>query len=432
MMSRWLQVSIRFSLTCDISPTRTLFYADSQKNTAYIRLASSWLLKNLHNPYPSRDIRLEISTSTNSSMKDVDLWFTAARKRIGWNQLRKVHFPKRGDLIKAATLFFRPTQSAISSSKSLRSTSAADRYLDFAHSFVEMEERANELFSSKFAPSDFAADLEKANLSTVQDTRTNGQEWLELKADQRSSYPSPEYSPTLTSRSLSPASPQTSSCDSVHNEHASRKRRRSISPSDSLSDPEAAEQLVPCTVKRSRSFSRFYPLFISSQCAFVFSRLDPAESLPSPAASVDDSLPEDSSFQVSVAPSTVPFPISPVTTYEPSGKRKRSLSDVDARVQKRPHITPRTQCHHFSDPIRPAEKLTEMNLEDLLVDTFGPNNEYAHGVTPATSPSFDEINQFGVEYQYDFPYEIMPDDRPDRDESGMRNVYLSLTGYIYE
>ena len=112
------------------------------------------------------------------------------------------------------------------------------------------------------------------------------------------------------------------------------------------------------------------------------------------------------------------IPASPVAAAQPSGKRKRSLSDVDGRVQKRPHIIPPVQHLHFSDTIRPAERLAGMNLEDLLVDVFGMENEYAYGAAPVTSPSFDEINRFGVEFQYDFPYEVMPDGEPHRDESG--------------
>lgn len=211
-------------------------------------------MENLHNPYPSREKRLEISTATSSSLKDVDAWFTDARKRIGWNQLRREHFPKRADLIKSATLFFKQTQSTIPASKSKRSTLAADLYNDFAYQFVQMQECARELYSSKIAPSKFATELEKAEISTVRNTEASGQQLTErgrlnLRADQRSSYPSPEYSP---SRSSSPPSPPTPLDASVHIENDGRKRKRSMSPADTLSGGEQAEQAVSRTLKRSR------------------------------------------------------------------------------------------------------------------------------------------------------------------------------------
>lgn len=391
---------------------------DARTNAAYIPPAYKWILENLHNPYPTRKIRSEISTSTNSSLKDVDSWFVDARKRIGWNQLRKEHFPKRGDLIKAATQFFKPSQSAIPASKSLRSTLAADRYHDFAHQFVQMEECAHELYSSKFVPSEFASELEKAEPPTMEITGIGAQERMErgrlgLKADLRLSYPSPEYSPGPASRSLSPLSPPTSLSLSAHNEHPSRKRRRSISPANTLSEGEQIEQTMSRTIKRSRLALQLPNLLFMSLTVRSLS-FNAAESLPSPAASVDDTFPEESIFNV-------PIPASPIVSAQPSGKRKRALSDVDDRVQKRPHITPRTQSLQFSDPIRPAERLTEMNLEELLVDVFGPNNEYVYGAAPVTSPSFDEINQFGVEFQYDFPYDVMIGNGSDREEFGTHN-----------
>ncbi|KJA25890.1 hypothetical protein HYPSUDRAFT_64613 [Hypholoma sublateritium FD-334 SS-4] len=367
-------------------------FSRAQTNASYIPMAYKWLLENLHNPYPTKEARLEISESSDSSLKDVDAWFIDARKRIGWNQLRREHFPKRGDLIKAATCFFKQSQAATLVSKSLRSTLAANRYHEFAYEFVQMEACARELYSGKLSPSEFAEELEKPGLTNVQNLDTHDQERPGrgrpgLKADQRSSYPSPEHSPGRDTRSLSPLSPPTPLYASIRNEDSGRKRKRSISPAETLSD---GEQSVSHTAKRSR--------------------INVAESLPSPATSVDDSLPEETSHNALI-------PTSPIISAQPSGKRKRALSDVDDRVQKRPHVIPRTQRISFSDPIRPAERLTGMNLEDLIVDVFGPNNEYAYGAAPATSPSFDEINQFEIEFQYDFPYDIMPEDGLYRDES---------------
>ncbi len=71
-------------------------------------------MDNLHKPYPSKETRYRIAQDTHSTIKDVEAWFTDARKRIGWNNLRRQAFSNRKDLIiKAATHFFKPdSQSA--------------------------------------------------------------------------------------------------------------------------------------------------------------------------------------------------------------------------------------------------------------------------------------------------------------------------------
>ncbi|KAF8898999.1 hypothetical protein BD779DRAFT_1486558 [Infundibulicybe gibba] len=74
---------------------------------SYLGLSRQWLLHNLHNPYPSKEIRSQISCKTGHMRKDIDAWFVEARKRIGWTSLRKTHFNnKRADIIDAATRFF--------------------------------------------------------------------------------------------------------------------------------------------------------------------------------------------------------------------------------------------------------------------------------------------------------------------------------------
>nr|pir a 1-2 protein - inky cap (Coprinus cinereus) [Coprinopsis cinerea] len=45
--------------------------------------AVGWLYQNLHNPYPSPQVRESIATKSKSPRKDVDNWFVDARRRIG-------------------------------------------------------------------------------------------------------------------------------------------------------------------------------------------------------------------------------------------------------------------------------------------------------------------------------------------------------------
>src|SRR6266571_4413795 len=74
--------------------------AVSSSSPPYIGLCCTWLLKNLHNPYPSPEIRKKMSMESNSSPRHVESWFIDARKRIGWNDIRKKYFAKRADMIK--------------------------------------------------------------------------------------------------------------------------------------------------------------------------------------------------------------------------------------------------------------------------------------------------------------------------------------------
>ncbi|KAK0458696.1 homeobox KN domain-containing protein, partial [Armillaria novae-zelandiae] len=72
----------------------------------YIEPAYRWLVDNLHNPYPSREVRHKICRDTNTANKDLDNWFTNARRRIGWNTLLKSFDSDRDRLVEAATACF--------------------------------------------------------------------------------------------------------------------------------------------------------------------------------------------------------------------------------------------------------------------------------------------------------------------------------------
>jgi hypothetical protein len=69
---------------------------------SYIASAYEWLLKNLHNPYPSHEVRSSISLNSNASLKQVTSWFTNIRRRIRWTNLsRKLFFGSCSETIDA-------------------------------------------------------------------------------------------------------------------------------------------------------------------------------------------------------------------------------------------------------------------------------------------------------------------------------------------
>ena len=76
----------------------------------YVKPAYTWLMENLHNPYPPKHIKAKLSRESGCNVKDIDNWFINVRRRIGWNRVRRVHFAnKRQEILSAAARFFGKT-----------------------------------------------------------------------------------------------------------------------------------------------------------------------------------------------------------------------------------------------------------------------------------------------------------------------------------
>lgn len=119
------------------SPTTLFSHQSTPSSRRDVSLAAEWLAHNYHNPYPPQSTRDEISRRANWSRKDLDAWFTEARKRIGWNSIRKKFFNnKRVDTVEKARGFF----------------GHKDKSCDpmLAQAFVDMEIRVRELFVVPF------------------------------------------------------------------------------------------------------------------------------------------------------------------------------------------------------------------------------------------------------------------------------------------
>lgn len=169
----------------------------------YIEPAYKWLLNNLHNPYPSKEIRNAIHLETGSSRKTIDSWFIDTRKRIGWNALRRRRFSnKRVEIVEAATRFF--LQGEPGSSGEQSEDSNPNDNVDFA----SIETRAKALYSEKYLESTLAVTLDASVKDLTPQTKAEARsaESLRRKRGRRgksqgqydvqaaSSYPSPERS----------------------------------------------------------------------------------------------------------------------------------------------------------------------------------------------------------------------------------------------
>lgn len=234
------------------SPARSPSPSQSQStssNSAYIQPSYTWLLSNLHYPYPSRDIKSTISSQTCCPVKDIDAWFVDVRKRIGWNALRKARFlNKRADIVDAATRFFvkgdpkRPLDAAIELE------------------FVAIESRARDLYTEKFLQSFLATKLDGAVKDMTPDMKMQAkserkqrrrleQRGREQRA--RDAYPSPSTSPEP---SLPASPPQRNYLHTTEVSQLKRKRRES---SASATSDDEAERSVGMFNKRPR-YEGFY------------------------------------------------------------------------------------------------------------------------------------------------------------------------------
>ncbi|PBL00543.1 hypothetical protein ARMGADRAFT_1159869 [Armillaria gallica] len=334
----------------------------------YIEPAYRWLADNLHNPYPTREVRAKICRETNTPRKDLDNWFTNARRRIGWNNLLKSFNGDRDRLVEAATIHIRGEEEKI--------------YDDIAIAFSDMESTLTDLYSGKFEQSELGRKLggvvknmtpelqaqEQANKKRREEQREAERRAKKARmerareVDARRAYPSPDRSP---GRSADPSLPSEAT--------PSRKRRSSDDDEDSDSD-------APRSKKRSRTNND-----------------DAVASLPSP--SPTDTEDSDSSRDSTPTPS-------------PS-KRKRRLSDSDGAGTFKRHRGIHGSHRSVSDPsaststktdCRPVELYVPPDLEgwfetalaefppDPEVDVFNysamsPSSQYSDETESSAGPS---------------------------------------------
>ncbi|RXW12009.1 hypothetical protein EST38_g13846 [Candolleomyces aberdarensis] len=273
----------------------------------YLEQASRWLYDNLHNPYPSAETRRRLARESFSPEKDISAWFVEARKRIGWNNLRKQEFSnKRSEIVDAATRFF----------KNDYKNPVPDR---IESALVEIQMKAQRLHHDKFEESRLATTLDGMVKDMTADLK---QQSLGRKSRNPSrtkvrpslAYPSPESSPSRSPEPESPAS------IILYNDWPSDtpKRDRSCTPYDDFRDPSAERSL-----KRQRTMNGHF-------------------GLPSPAPSL---LEEDLSSPSPESQSSLLDDASCSNFRRTSTKRKRQSLDSDdhspsKRLNKAPTPTP--------------------------------------------------------------------------------------------
>ena len=303
----------------------------------YIRPAYTWLLRNLHNPYPSKERKATIAEESGSSTKDIDNWFINVRRRIGWNKLRLKHFEnKRSLIVDAATRFFKGVPHALHFSTT--PTSGIHPKTNYNPEFKSIENCARNLYPPKLFEIPLATKLDESGRDLSPEAKDRVE--VECSEVQRgaeelqplNAYPTPDRSPERTPE-VSVASLPIQNITPA----PSRKRRNSDRDSPNIDDCCDEPQ------KRCRYIIFFIFNFNSiRRIDLLFFRLD-SNQLPVTRHHMTLQKNRDDCIIISESPS---IPVAP------SGKRKRRLSDAGYDgTPKRPHnalAVPRLQT--VSDP----------------------------------------------------------------------------------
>ena len=73
----------------------------------YVPAALSWLLENLHDPYPPTSLKRVWARDAGLTLRSMDDWFKSIRKQIGWVSFTKAHFKgSRSMAVRAAGVVF--------------------------------------------------------------------------------------------------------------------------------------------------------------------------------------------------------------------------------------------------------------------------------------------------------------------------------------
>nr|AAS46746.1 HD1 homeodomain mating-type protein [Pleurotus djamor] len=315
----------------------------------YIPPAYSWLLRNIHNPYPSKGHKLSISRETTTSLASIDTWFLNIRRRIGWTSISKTYFAgSRADTVAAAT------RALVEDGN--KDDAAEPLPANIRMAFVQMEATAKELYLEKFTESELVGKLD----GLVRDMTTKDKQGRRrplrgkpLVKDQTEMNPVEKETTQGSTSATGVLEPRTipltrPSSPFIADNRLTRKRRV---PDDDHDDFAAG---VHQPRKRSRVLSS------SSSCSSI-SSLTSSPFSPSSSRSSTPSISE---------PRTPPLPCREdfFTT------RHCAVAFTEPTSGHTMHVRPR--LHVDSDP---------------LLDVIHPTTSYS---TPSSSPSSDEPSPF--------------------------------------
>ncbi|KAJ7492441.1 C-terminal domain of homeodomain 1-domain-containing protein [Mycena latifolia] len=173
----------------DSLPPPVAVRPDASHLPSYIEPAYRWLLKHLHNPYPSKEVKQRFADETGTSIERVSDWFVDARRRMGWTRLlREEFYRKRSALVDAARRYYK-----IDGGPPLPDI--------IIGRFVQIDSFAQEMYAAKLEPSPLSLKLTTAIKDLTPELQEKAQEQrrqqkLQAQRDAASAaaYPSPASS----------------------------------------------------------------------------------------------------------------------------------------------------------------------------------------------------------------------------------------------
>jgi hypothetical protein len=360
-----------------------LFYLENSvvvhPRPPYILPAYTWLLHNLHHPYPSSKVKTSLASKTGSPRKDINDWFIDVRKRIGWTTLCKTEFAnKRSSIVAAATQFFKGSKNGL--------TNKAATYEAFFTHFARISANAESLYPDLMA-SISTSPLYSSRFETNTLAEKHHRSWNTLARGRprqllvANPYLSPSSSPS-SSRNNSP-------CPSQDIKSSMKRRRSGSCESTDCGSIKKRGRSVVCLL------TQFSVLIFGLNYRYI-SEASAIKSLPSPPASPPDTgSPDDQEIS---APPTLT-------------KRKRCLSDADDRVHKRLHSAPAPhKLQSVSNPVY-APGLSDTEIEEIP--------EFSSAFPePVNVQSFDDNTPLELEYFHPYFSDIQLSEAPSTDEKG--------------
>ena len=160
-----LQSEKKNDTRCHPSHSTTPTPNAESSSSPFLATVHQWLLDNLHNPYPTAEVKAQMAATSSCQVSSINSWFINVRRRIGWTTLCRERFSNcRADMIDAA-------HRALVQEDPRRALSPEVRL-----SFFKMKAAAEDLYSSTLTRSAFARDLDAIVKDTEEDRKPAGVE----------------------------------------------------------------------------------------------------------------------------------------------------------------------------------------------------------------------------------------------------------------
>ncbi|TDL28014.1 hypothetical protein BD410DRAFT_894131 [Rickenella mellea] len=381
--------------------------SDSAELPQHIPKAYKWLMKHIHNPYPSTAVKQKISRQSGASLNSINSWFINIRRRIGWTTVTRHHFAnERSATVDYAYRVFKDGDTGVLDPK-------------LVDAFMGVKENAERLFAGKLEKSDLAKKLDAVAVDLVEEEKARrmlkkGQEMQEAKerrAEERRKKRAAELEKKGETEDGAGWIRVTVAGDSAPSQSVSGRKRRSPSFASEESNEGDSSWLPEPTdrpMKRCRSISSSY----TSAGSFMTSHSSssqastPAPStpltFPLPDLALDTWLANISSESPSLSPDEIVSyeSLLPSTT---SQSRKRRLSDSDhvsSPATKRLRLPGEPRLHAVSDPLPVSIPVDNaFNFEGLFDFSIPPavtvGNELPEG--DLDLKIFNDWSSWGIE-----------------------------------